>query len=96
VNAVVKRIKGWRNQGNLSQGVTVDKTITLMAVANEPNFENALSWLDKDNDDDKLLASALEFQRKYLSSMVILVTSDINLQNKAELANFPYLETPDL
>lgn len=95
VNAVIKRIKGWRGQGSLSQGVTVDKIITLKSVANEPDFDNTLSWLDKNNDDDKLLASALELQRKNLGSIIILVTSDINLQNKAELANFPYLETPD-
>ena len=95
VNAVIKRIKGWRGQGNLSQGVTVDKSVTLKSIANEPDFDNTLSWLDKNSEDDKLLASALELQRKKLSSIIILVTSDINLQNKAEMANFPYLETLD-
>jgi hypothetical protein len=96
VNSVIKRIKGWRNQGSLSQGVTVDKTITLLAVAKEPNFENTLSWLNEDNDDDKLIASTLELQRQNLSANIILVTSDINLQNKAELANLPCFETSDL
>jgi rRNA-processing protein FCF1 len=95
VNSVIKRIKGWRNQGNLSQGVIVDKTITLKSIANEPDFNNTLSWLDKNNEDDRLVASALEVQRKNIKSKIVLVTSDINLQNKAELANFPYMETPD-
>lgn len=95
VKSVISRIKGWRNQGNLSTGVTVDKSIKLKVVAKEPNFENTLSWLDKENDDDRLIASALELQRQNVNSKVILVTSDINLQNKAEAANFPYLDTPD-
>jgi len=95
VNSVIKRIKGLRQQGNLLQGVTVNKTITVKAVAREPNFNTTLHWLDSSNDDDRIIASTLEIQRIYPSAIVILVTSDINLQNKAELAYLPFLEPPD-
>jgi hypothetical protein len=49
---VITRIKGWRNQGPLAKGVTVDKTITVKALHTEPNMKATLSWLDSDNRDD--------------------------------------------
>lgn len=71
-------MKGYRQQGNLIDGVTVEKTIKIKMVASEPNFDKTLSWLDKENSDDKIIASALEIQRDNPSSAVCLVTSDIN------------------
>ncbi len=63
-------------------------------VATEPDFEHTLHWLDNGNSDDRIIASALEIQVRNPSDTVILVSSDINLQNKAEMANLPYLEPP--
>lgn len=61
-------------------------------VASEPNFDKTLSWLDRDNNDDRIIASALEIQRDNPSSAVCLVTSDINLQNKTEMARLSYID----
>ena len=83
---VIQRIKGWRNQGSLRDGVTVDKTITVQAVANEPNMAASLSWLDAAVADDRLIAGVLEIQASSPEARVILVTGDINLLNKAEAA----------
>jgi rRNA-processing protein FCF1 len=94
VNSVIRRIKGWRNQGSLLSGVTVNKTITAKMVAAEPNFSKTLHWLDSSNDDDRIIASVLELQRQHPSNAIVLVTSDINLQNKAEMANLPFIEPP--
>ncbi len=91
---VIRRIKGWRTQGDLLTGVTVDKTITVKCVATEPDFSQSLGWLEPSNADDQILASALEIQRQVPSACVVLVTSDINLQNKADMASLPYAETP--
>jgi hypothetical protein len=96
VDSVIARIKGIRNQGFVQNGVTVNKSITLKMIAPEPNFSNTLGWLQKDNFDDRIIASVLEIQRNYPTSIVILTTSDINLQNKAEMANLPYEETPKI
>ena len=93
VSRAIKRIKGWRNQGNLLDGVTVNKTITVRAVATEPNMANALSWLDKDNRDDRIIATVIEVQAADPTSPTTLVTGDINLSNKADLAR---IETADL
>lgn len=90
VKAVITRLKGYRQQGNLIDGVLVEKTIKLKMVASEPNFDRTLSWLDRDNNDDRIIASVLEIQRDNPSSAVCLVTSDINLQNKTEMARLSY------
>jgi rRNA maturation endonuclease Nob1 len=93
VISVIRRIKGLRNQGNLLIGVTVNKSVTVRMVAPEPNFDKTLHWLDSTNQDDRIIASTLELQRENPANIVVLITSDINLQNKAEMANLPYIET---
>jgi rRNA-processing protein FCF1 len=98
VKGIITRIKGLRNQtqqGMLSEGVTVDKTITIRLLHAEPDFDSTLSWLKPDNDDDRIIAAILEYQRRVPSSVVVLVTDDINLQNKAEAARLPYDEPPE-
>ena len=86
VNKTITRIKGWRNQGNLRGGVTVDATITVRAIAIEPDMHNTLAWLDKENRDDRIIASVLEVQSTYPNARVVLITGDVNLSNKADLA----------
>lgn len=95
VTSVIKRIKGLRNQGSLLTGVTVNKIITVKMMAVEPDFETTLKWLSSENTDDRIIASVLEIQRENPSSIIVIITSDINLQNKAEMANLPFVETPD-
>lgn len=83
---IITRIKGWRNQGPLLRGVTLDETITVRALHNEPVVAESLSWLDADNSDDRIIASVLHVQAFSPSAHVILITGDINLQNKADAA----------
>ncbi|MBL7706839.1 MAG: hypothetical protein JNM21_14930 [Taibaiella sp.] len=92
VKAVIKRLKGYRQQGDVLEGVITDRSITHKMIAVEPNFERTLSWLKKDNNDDKIIASVLEIQRENPSAIVKLVTSDMNLQNKAAMAGLPYCD----
>jgi hypothetical protein len=94
VAKVVSRIKGWRQQGPLLEGVTVNQTIRIKAIAEEPNFDEALPWLDPSNHDDRIIASILQVQVLAPSANVVLVTSDVNLQNKADAAALPCAETP--
>jgi len=92
---IIAMIKGWRKQGSLPSGVTVDKSIKIRALSIEPNMTKTLSWLDKENPDDRIVASVLEIQSQYPASRVVLVTDDINLQNKAETAMIEYLDIDD-
>ena len=96
VKSVISRLKGYRKQGNILDGVTVEKTITLKMVATEPDFSNTLNWLDSNNNDDRIIANALELQINRPSDNVIFVSSDINFQNKAELANLTIFDTDEL
>jgi hypothetical protein len=92
---LITRIKGYRGRGQLNEGVPLRKGVsTLRSFGAEPNMQDTLPWLDPTNDDDRLLASFLEVMRRSPHSAVILVTRDINLQNKAELARVCYLEPP--
>jgi hypothetical protein len=95
VETVITSLKGLRQQGNMHEGVTVNRVVTVKMVAHEPDFKKTLSWLDSENNDDRVIASTLEVQRKEPSSIVILVTHDLNHQNKAEMANLPFIEPPD-
>jgi hypothetical protein len=90
----ITRIKGWRQQGSLSSGVTVDKSITVRACHSEPDMENTLSWLDSNIQDDRILANVLALQAEQPSARIVLVTGDINLQNKADAALIETAETP--
>lgn len=96
VKAIIRRLKGLRTQGDILSGVTVDNSIKVKMIASEPDFSQTLSWLDSENSDDRIIASALEIQKKHPSSLVAIVTGDINLQNKAQMANFAFLDSDDL
>jgi hypothetical protein len=96
VESVIRRLKGLRQQGNMHEGVTVNKEVTVKMIAHEPDFNKTLSWLDPSNNDDRIIAATLEVQREEPSSIVILVSADINHQNKAEMANIPFVEPPDI
>ena len=93
---LIKKIKEYRRRGKLSEGVSIVKgKINLRTIAKEPNFDKTLQWLDSKNEDDRLIAEFLEIMRSNGDRPVILVTEDINLQNKCELADLPFIEPPE-
>lgn len=91
----IRVVKGWRKQGSVLEGVTVAKTITVRMVPTEPRMSELPSWLDAENKDDRIIGTVLEVQCSQPSAVVILITDDINLQNKAEMAFIPWAEPPD-
>jgi hypothetical protein len=93
---LISRIKGYRARGQLTQGVPLRKpTSTIRAIATEPRLDEALPWLDPENRDDRFIATAIEAIRLHPRSAVTIVSRDISLQSKAELASLPYVEPPD-
>jgi predicted ribonuclease YlaK len=93
---VITRIKGYRARGQLTQGVPLRKPVSrIRALGTEPRMEDSLPWLDAGNRDDRFIASTIEIMRQHPRSAVTIVTRDINLQNKAELASIPFVEPPD-
>jgi predicted ribonuclease YlaK len=94
--ALIGRIKAWRSRGNLLAGVTLRRNVSqLKSIAVEPRVEDALPWLDPDNADDRLIAAVIEVMRQNPRAPVILVTRDINAQNKAAYAGLPFEEPPE-
>lgn len=92
--AVVRRIKGLRDKGSLAVGVKQTKSVTVKTEAREVDAKEVLEWLDPAVPDDRLTACALRLQSDHPSGRVVLVTSDLNLQTKADAAGLPYIETP--
>ena len=94
VQSVIRRIKGFRDRGNLVDGVQLTHDVRFFSQAREPDFSRMPEWLDRDNADDRILACALELQGSHAAATVVLVTSDLNLQTKADAAGLPYVEPP--
>jgi hypothetical protein len=92
---VSDRIKGWRNQGNLAEGVRVQGDIWVRVEGREPDFTKTLSWLRADHNDDRVIASLLEYQRLRPTERVCLLTGDTLMLAKADMASIPTLDTPD-
>lgn len=90
------RIKGLRDRGRLTEGVTVAGKIMAIADPRDPSFEHLPAWLDRTTPDDRVLASALVLQAANPNSVVWLVAADINIQNKAEVCGLPYAEPVDV
>ncbi|MEO8666329.1 MAG: PIN domain-containing protein [Ignavibacteria bacterium] len=94
---IINKIKEYRRRGNMVEGVDVVKNkISMLTDPLEPDFENSLVYLDSNNKDDRLIATTLEIIRNHSESKIYLVTSDINLQNKADYSCIPFLEPPEI
>ncbi|MDM8006166.1 MAG: PIN domain-containing protein [Phycisphaerae bacterium] len=72
----------------------ISDRITARSVPAEPKVSETLPWLDPSNNDDRFLASVIEVIRENVRSVVVIVTGDINLQNKARFARIPFCEPP--
>ena len=91
---VIRRLKGFRDRGSLADGVTVKGKIRLRLEHREVETRSVLSWLDPAIPDDRILAATLRLQSDHPAGAVVLITTDINLQNKADAVGLPYAEPP--
>jgi rRNA-processing protein FCF1 len=80
----------------LSDGVVLVTGVSeVVTVATEPQMDNSLPWFDPGNKDDQILAATIEVMRRNPRSAVVMVSRDINMQNKCEFAGIPFVEPPD-
>jgi hypothetical protein len=93
--SLTKRIKEYIRRGDISEGVKLSGKRMVKTIAIEADFSKTLPWLDPNNNDDRLLAFYFESVKQFPRSNVILVTDDVNLQNKAANANALYIDPPE-
>jgi len=89
------RVKGWRNQGSLSNGVRVQGDVYVQVEGREPDMTKTLQWLQVDVMDDRIIASVLEVQRRAPADCVVLLTGDTLMLAKADAASIPTADLPD-
>jgi predicted ribonuclease YlaK len=87
-------LKGLRDRGDVRSGARITKSVSVVFEIAEPRFDDLPAWLDPTVPDDRLVASALLLQASEPSNKVVLVTSDLNLQNKAAALGLPHIEPP--
>lgn len=94
-SSLIRKVKEYRSRGPLYRGVVIVKDkVSLRSIANEPNMTQSLPWFDPTNKDDRFLATTIEIMRDNLGINSFVVTTDINMQNKAEMAGIPLCDVP--
>ena len=97
VKSIITRLKGYKQQGDIiNDGVILSKSILLKLIPIEPKFNDTLPWLDPTNMDDRIIVTILDIELHNLTSEVILITGDLNLQNKATLAGIRYMDVDEI
>jgi PIN domain-containing protein len=92
-----RQVGEYRRRGPLLQGANLAAGIsTVMAIPVEPKMSDSLPWLDPTSLDDRLLASVIEVMRMNPHASAIVVTRDINFQNKLEFARVPFVSPEEL
>lgn len=91
-----RRLKGIRDNGDVRSGARVAGDVWVVFEHVEPRAENLPSWLDLDIPDDRLIASALLLQSAHPASMLVVATSDLNVQTKLAAVGLPFVEPPDV
>jgi rRNA-processing protein FCF1 len=93
---LIRKFKEYGRRGNTLVGVPLAGRRQLREVPLNPDMSLAPSWLDASEADDRILAAALEIASKAPNSVVVLVTRDRGLQNKARAAELPAVDVNDL
>ncbi|HJZ04409.1 MAG TPA: PIN domain-containing protein [Patescibacteria group bacterium] len=96
LTAAIRTLNETIAKGNVLEGIPLPNGSILKMLAAEPDFSNLPKWLDPSINDDRILAAAIEMQRKHPHSSVAVLANDINMQNKAKLAGIPTKRVPDL
>lgn len=86
-----KMFKNYASRGKLFEKVKVEGDIYFGVEPHNPVFTESLSWLDPNHMDDRLLASAINFQIQHPDLKVVLLTADMGPYIKSEFLRFPCL-----
>lgn len=90
--AALRRLKGLRDRGDVRVGVPVQGRTRLRMEHREVQVRSVLDWLDPDVPDDRILGGTLDLQARFPAASVVLLTADMNLQNKAAAVGLPFAD----
>lgn len=93
---LIRRFKEFDRRGDTLVGVPLVGKVTFREIALDSPFDGAPSWLNKRNADDRILMCALDLAQRELTSRVVLITRDRNMQNKARRLTLPYADADEL
>jgi len=86
--AVSRSLDGLRAKGHLNKGVKLENGGMLRIIFHERNGEAALPF-NQNSVDNRIIAVAMEVQKREPKSPAILVSKDINLRIKADSLGLP-------
>ena len=92
---LIRKTKEYLRRGDVFEGVKLAGNNKISFIAVEPKPQTMLPWLDPENVDDRIIASYFEVVIEHPRSQVILVTGDVNLQNKATYAGVIVDDPPE-
>lgn len=93
---LIRKLREFERRGDTLVGVPLSGNKTVREIALGVTRDQMPSGLDYENADDRILATALRLAAKHLTSAVVLVTRDRNLQNKARLFRLPAVDVDEL
>lgn len=88
-----RRLKGLRDNGDVSVGAKVSGDIWAVFEHVDPRADGLPSWLDLDVPDDRFVASTLLLVSRHPRAITVAATGDLNLQTKLDAARLPYLDS---
>lgn len=88
----LRRLKGYRANGDVLAGVRVAGEVSVLFAAAEPRGDGLPGWLDLGVPDDRVAASALLLQSEHPGSWLAVVTSDLALQTKLAAVGLPFID----
>lgn len=96
LTTAIRKLNDIMEMGNVLEGIQLPNGTIIKMLATEPDFSKLPQWLDPYINDDRILASAIELQRKNPSSYIAVIANDINMKNKASLAGLPVKKIPEM
>ena len=87
-----RRLKGFRDNGDVRAGARVAGDTSVVFEHIEPRGGDLPDWLDLTVPDDRLVGSALLLQSEHPGSAVYVATGDLNVQNKLAAVGLPHVE----
>lgn len=93
--SLIKRFKEYGKRGDPRRGVKLAAQRGFREIAFQPDM-SSLPMLDPAHGDDRIVATALELAYRELTSIVIVVTRDRNLFNKARQLQLTAVQVEDV